>query len=167
MLIFAYEKKDLFLFNHFVKDFTKQTLSENALDLHYTLKEPQNYGIYDTDNLPIYQPKDALNTYQDYQNTLLSLEKIDANTLSAETRFTYLVFKDYLKECLEVEKYPYFSEPFTPNSGIHTTLPILLAEYTFYEPNDIENYFEILATLPTYFEGLILYEKKRQIQDYL
>ena len=161
MLIFAYEKKDQFLFNHFVKDFTKQTLSENALDLHYTLKEPQNYGIYDTDNLPIYQPKDALNTYQDYQNTLLSLEKIDANTLSAETRFTYLVFKDYLKECLEVEKYPYFSEPFTPNSGIHTTLPILLAEYTFYEPNDIENYFEILATLPAYFEGLILYEKEK------
>lgn len=161
MLIFAYEKKDQFLFNHFVKDFTKQTLSENALDLHYTLKEPQNYGIYDTDNLPIYQPKDALNTYQDYQNTLLALEKIDANTLSAETRFTYLVFKDYLKECLEVEKYPYFSEPFTPNSGIHTTLPILLAEYTFYEPNDIENYFEILATLPAYFEGLILYEKEK------
>ena len=161
MLIFAYEKKDQFLFNHFVKDFTKQTLSENALDLHYTLKEPQNYGIYDTDNLPIYQPKDALNTYQDYQNTLLSLEKIDANTLSAETRFTYLVFKDYLKECLEVEKYPYFSEPFTPNSGIHTTLPILLAEYTFYEPDDIENYFEILSTLPAYFEGLILYEKEK------
>ena len=78
MLIFAYEKKDQFLFNHFVKDFTKQALSENALDLHYTLKEPQNYGIYDVSTLPIYRPMDALSSYQDYQNTLLSLEKIES-----------------------------------------------------------------------------------------
>ena len=161
MLIFAYEKKDQFLFNYFVKDFTKTNLSKNALDLHCTLKEPQNYGIYDVTHLPVYQPKDALNSYQDYQNTLLTLEKIDSSSLSTENQFTYFVFKDYLNECLEIEKYPYFSEPLTPNSGIHTTLPILLAEYTFYDTDDIENYFEILSTLPAYFEGLLLYEKEK------
>lgn len=161
MLIFACEKKDQLVFNRYVNTFTKNTLSENALDLHYTLKEPTNYGIYDAAPLPIYQSKDALIAYDNFQNLLFSLKKIDCSTLSKESQFTYLVLQDYLKECLEMEKYPYFPEPFTPNSGIHTTLPILLAEYTFYEKSDIETYFEILSTLPSYFEGLLTYETEK------
>lgn len=161
MLIFAYKKKDQLLFNHFVKEYIQNTLSENALDLHYTLKEPSLYGIYEATSLPIYQPKDALNAYQSLQDTLFSLKKIDSLALSKEQYFTYLVLQDYLTECLEAEKYPYFPEPFTPNSGVHTTLPILLAEYTFYDTNDIKVYFDILSAIPAYFEGLLLYETEK------
>ena len=76
MLIFAYEKKDQLVFNRYVNTFTKNTLSENALDLHYTLKTPTNYGIYDAAPLPIYQSKDALIAYDNFKNLLFYLQSI-------------------------------------------------------------------------------------------
>ena len=161
MLIVCILKKDQLAFNHYIKEFTKNTLSENALDLHYTLKEPSNYGIYDVLPLPVYESGDALDTYNELHKNLLTLEKIDVSSLSANQSFTYEVLKDYLEEHLELEKYPYFAEPLTPNSGVQTTLPILLAEYRFYDTDDIETYFEILSALPSYFEGLIQYETEK------
>lgn len=161
MLIVCILKKDQLAFNHYVKEFTKNTLSENALDLHYTLKEPSNYGIYDAVSLPIYEHGDALDTYAEINQNLLLLENIDASSLSDKQSFTYQVLQDYLEEHLELEQYPYFAEPLTPNSGVHTTLPILLAEYRFYDTDDIETYFEILSVLPSYFEGLIQYETEK------
>ena len=161
MLIVCILKKDQLAFNHYVKEFTQNTLSQNALDLHYTLKEPSNYGIYDAAPLPVYESGAALNTYSELYQNLLALEKIDISSLSDNQSFTYEVLRDYLEEHLELEKYPYFAEPLTPNSGVHTTLPILLAEYQFYDTGDIDTYFEILATLPSYFEGLIQYETEK------
>lgn len=161
MLIVCYIKKDQLTFNHYVKEFTQNTLSENTLDLHYTLKEPSYYGIYDTNPLPVYTPKDALTSYDETKENLLLLEKIDPAALSEKQAFTYYVLQDYLKENLELEKYPYYAEPLTPNSGVHTTLPILLAEYTFYSTEDIETYFELLSAIPSYFEGLIQYETEK------
>ena len=76
MLIVCILKKDQLAFNHYVKEFTQNTLSQNALNLHYTLKEPSNYGIYDAAPLPVYESGDALNTYSELHQNLLALEKI-------------------------------------------------------------------------------------------
>lgn len=161
MLIICYVKRDQLAFNHYVKEFTHAGLSENALEMHYTLKDPSAYGIYDVKPLPIYRPGDALTYYQDTAQKLSELESIDASALSEKDAFTYHVLKDYLKETLELEKYPYYAEPLTPNSGIHTTLPVLLAEYTFYDTQDIDEYFEILNAVPLYFEGIATYEVEK------
>lgn len=161
MLIICYTKRDQLSFNHFVKKFTTDTLSENALDLHYTVKKPSNYGIYDVTPLPVYEKADALSTYKDFEEQLCTLESIDVSALTCEDAFAYYVLHDYLEENLELEKYPYYAEPLTPNSGVHTTLPILLAEYTFYDKQDIENYFELLSAIPAYFEGIALYETEK------
>ncbi len=161
MLITCYIKRDQLAFNHYVKEFTADALSKNALDLHYTVKEPSDYGIYDVMPLPVYEKEDALSTYKDFEEKLLTLESIDVSALPREDAFVYYVLHDYLEENLELEKYPYYAEPLTPNSGIHTTLPILLAEYTFYDKQDIENYFELLSAIPAYFDGIALYETEK------
>ncbi len=161
MLIVCYVKRDQLAFNHYVKEFTHQQLSENALEMHYTLKNPSAYGIYDVSPLPVYHSKDALTYYQKTADNLSRLEQIDVSALSEKDAFTYSVLKDYLEETLELEKYPYYAEPLTPNSGVHTTLPILLAEYAFYDEQDIEEYFEILSVIPDYFEGIATYETEK------
>lgn len=161
MLIICYVKRDQLAFNHYVKEFTENTLSSNALDLHYTVKEPALYGIYETTPLPIYEKEEALTIAEQYEKELLTLNKIDISALSEKDAFTYAVLHDYLEENLELEKYSYYAEPLTPNSGIHTTLPILLAEYTFYTTDDIENYFELLAAIPEYFSSVLLYETEK------
>ena len=161
MLIVCYMKRDQLAFNHYVKEFTRNQLSENALEMHYTLKNPSAYGIYDVSPLPVYHSNDALTYHQKTAGALSKLEQIDASALSEKDAFTYLVLKDYLTETMELEKYAYYAEPLTPNSGIHTTLPILLAEYTFYTEQDIDEYFEILSAIPAYLEGIATYEAEK------
>lgn len=161
MLTICYVKKDQLFFNHYVKQFTKTQLSGNALDLHYTLKDPSAYGIYEINPLPIYQKEDALTSYEQFEEEITQLSKIDVSSLSTEDAFTYYVLSDYLNENLELEKYPYYTEPLTPNSGIHTTLPILLAEYTFYTKEDVDNYLTLLSSIPAYLDSIVLYEEEK------
>lgn len=161
MLIFFYSKRDSLYFDHYVKEFTRNRLSINALDLHYTLKNPADYGIYGITPFPVYEEGDSFSSVSELEKELTSLNKIDVAALSEKDVFTYYVLYDYLTESLELEKYPYYAEPLTPNSGIHTTLPILLAEYTFYSEKDIENYFDILTAVPEYLNSVFRYEKEK------
>lgn len=161
MLIFCYVKKDTLSFQYHIKQFTKSQLSANALDLHYTIKEPSDYGIYAPTPLPVYVSQDELAAYEEYESELAKLSKIDVSALSQKDAFTYYVLSDYLKENLELAKYPYYTEPLTPNSGIHTTLPILLAEYTFYTREDIEDYLYLLSFVPQYLDSIALYEEEK------
>lgn len=161
MLTFCYAKKDRLALNHYVKEFTITQLSRNALDLHYTVKNPSAYGIYPDDALPIYQENEALSSYQAFEEELSKLSKIDVSALSEEEAFNYYVLSDYLEENMALEKYPYYTEPLTPNSGIHTTLPILLAEYTFYTEADVDNYLKLLSSVPAYLDSIALYEEEK------
>ncbi len=161
ILLLGYTKKDQLAFHHYVKQFSISQLSGNALDLHYTLKNPEIYGIKKEQLLPLYQSGDAQTSYAQFEKELETLEKIDVSALSDSDALTYNLLHDYLTENMELEKYPYYTEPLTPNSGIHTTLPILLAEYTFSSTEDIETYLELLACVPDYLSSITLYEKEK------
>ena len=161
MLITCYAKKDQLTFHCYVKDFSVTQLADNGLDLHYTIQNPESYGINAAYTLPVYQPKEALTSHQIFEDELIKLEKIDVSALTGEDAFTYYILQDYLEENLSLESFPYYSEPLTPNSGIHTTLPILLAEYAFYTQEDIENYLNLLASVPDYLESIALYEEEK------
>lgn len=161
MLVICYVKKDQLAFHRYVKNFTISQLSNNALDLHYTIKSPSDYGITVSQTLPVYQKDEALSSYKLFEEELTELSKIDVTALSEQDAFTYYVLTDYLQENLQLEKYPYYAEPLTPNSGIHTTLPILLAEYAFYTTEDIDNYLLILASVPEYLNSIALYEEEK------
>ena len=161
MLIICYVKKDQLAFHRYAKNFTFSQLSNNALDLHYTIKNPSDYGITVSQTLPVYQKDEALSSYKLFEEELAELSKIDVTALSEPDAFTYYVLTDYLQENLQLEKYPYYAEPLTPNSGIHTTLPILLAEYAFYTTEDIDNYLLILASVPEYLNSIALYEEEK------
>ena len=163
MLILGYAKRDRFYFNHYIKEFTTEKLSSNALDLHYTLKNPSAYGIYDATPFTLYKANDSLSSYTTLKKDLDKLKKIDVSALKEEDAFTYYILQDYLTECLKLEEFPYYTEPLTPNSGVHTTLPILLAEYTFYSEKDVETYFEILSAVPSYLNSILLYEKEKAL----
>ena len=161
ILIICYIKKDQLDFHHFMKTYLKDTLSENSLDLQYTLKNPEDYGIKTTNRLPTYKKNDALSFFKETQSLLKQLDSIDVSSLSTEDAFTYRVLHDYLEETLALENFPYYEEPLTPNSGIHTTLPILLTEYHFYDKQDVENYLELLSYVPDYLEGILIYDTEK------
>ena len=149
-------------FEKYTNDLFVSELSGNILNLHYTLAYPENYGITDKTILPIYTggSTDTDNT-EEIASSLKILSGISKDKLSPEAAVTYDLLTRYLTLELKGSSFSYYSEPFSPNSGIQSSLPILLADYTFRHGEDVEDYLNILAQSKTYLEGLLLYEKEK------
>ncbi len=137
-------------------------LSEDGLSLHYTLSAPETYGIDETVNtLPTYDKTRSLADYHTLVSTLDSLKEIQRNSLSETNQRTYDILLDYLEREEKAYAYLYYDEPLSPTSGMQNQLPILLAEYSFGDITDIENYLCLLQSVPAYFEGLARFEQEK------
>lgn len=146
-------------FNRFTRDLFISELSSSTLTLHYTFAYPENYGLSGNDPLPFYSGEESPQTEQTALNqTLSELSRISSKNLSTEESYTYELLYRYLTRRLKGSEYTYYSEPFSPNSGIQSGLPILLADYTFRRKEDVEDYLNILAQTDKYFSGLLQYE---------
>lgn len=51
-------------------------------------------------------------------------------------------------------------EPLGPSLGIQAQLPVLLAEYAFYEDRDITDYLTLLTTIRPYFRSILNLRKR-------
>lgn len=148
-------------FQKFTKEVFCQETSSNTISLHYTLKNPEKYGIKE---IPI--TYGTLETGK--QDTLASIENIrrnmdgfDHEKLSSQNRLTYDVL-DYYLGCLKEEaEYTLYDEPLGLVSGIHTQLPVVLSEYQFYGKKDVDIYLELLKKTPEYFQSVIAFEKAK------
>lgn len=139
-----------------------EELSEDGLSLHYTLANPGVYGIQETSlKLPSYDKTQSLADYQTLLNAIASLKEIHRDSLSDTNQRTYDILLDYLEDEQEAYTYLYYDEPLSPASGMQNQLPILLAEYTLRDKNDIENYLCLLQSVPSYFEGLAQFETEK------
>lgn len=149
-------------FNSLSRELFKSELSNNALNLHYTLAYPENYGLEGKVSLPVYTGKtDPSSEKEELLTTLSALTDIDKDKLNARDAYTYDLLQRHLTRSLKGTDFPYYSEPFSPNSGIQSGLPILLADYTFRHKDDIEDYLDILEQTEDYLGGLLQYEKEK------
>lgn len=148
-------------FKNFTFCLFQQEVASNTINLHYTLKEPEKYGIT---NAPI-----TLGSF-DFNETsaLVSIENLEAalhkfsyNTLSKENQLTYDILAHYFETLKTDTTYYLYEEPLSPVTGTHAQLPILLAEYQFYDAEDVETYLSLLATVPDYFSSLIRFEQQK------
>lgn len=137
-------------------------LSRDGLSLHYTLANPESYGIDESNpSLPVYDRTQSIADYQAILSAIDALEEIDKDSLNSSNRQTYELLLDYLKTESSSFAYFYYDEPLSPTSGMHTHLPVLLAEYTFYDKEDVENYISLLQSVPAYLKGLGEFEKDK------
>ena len=54
-----------------------------------------------------------------------------------------------------------YTENLSPTIGEQAQLPLLLAEYHFYDEQDVKDYIATLSEIPEYFEGIIDFEKRK------
>lgn len=157
-------------FQQFTNTFFKEEVASNTLTLHYTLADPESYGIHKqnitlgTIALP-FSSKDAS------QKERLNLLRQKLNTfhpknLSFTNQVTYDSLKLILETTCQSTSYPFLSEPLSPTLGIQAQLPILLAEYTFRTQKDVEDYLELLGEIPDYFQEIISYEESKAQYGY-
>lgn len=148
-------------FDRFTEDLFLSDLSANTLNLHYTIAYPENYGLTGKAILPVYHPDPENTDREALKDSLTTLSSISPENLSSQDAFTYHLLMRHLNLSLEGNTYSYYSEPFSPNSGIQSGLPILLADYAFRRKQDVEDYLDILEQSRAYLEGLLQYETEK------
>lgn len=137
-------------------------LSADGLSLHYSLKNPSDYGVRNPEwGFSAYSPEETEDEILYLQDTLAAMENISPRSLSPENRITYEILAGYLTNQLECYDYILYEEPLTFSSGMHVELPILLSEYNFYQKEDVEHYLTLLASLPEYLAGVEIFEKEK------
>lgn len=174
--LLAFSGMTLFLFSwrRDEKRFTNITntlfvndMKANTLNMHYTLANPEDFGIHDYEPvLSCYHADLALQSQAETENTLAALKAIRPDKLSESDAILWRLMTRSLENTLALDSFPYYSEPLSPSSGAQSRLPILLAEYTFRGKRDVEDYLALLDQTDDYFASLLVYEQEKSAAGY-
>ena len=148
-------------FRTFTRSLFQTEVSANTISLHYTLRSPSDYGIADIPATYGSLSSDPVAAKASVRNVLSSLQEFDPDTLSSENALTFKILDTYLKNASTGTDYLLYQEPLGSVSGIHTQLPVLLSEYSFYDTQDVETYLALLKETPSYFDSVIRFEQKK------
>ena len=150
--------------NHQFEIFTEALfaadVSSNALNLHYTLANPEDFGIVEySTSLGTFDPKQISAGMLACENRRVALREFPLKELNRDNQLTYdILCLAYETELLPGNNY-LLEEYISPSLGMQAQLPVLLAEYTFRKEQDVQDYLKLLASVDTYFEGILEFEK--------
>lgn len=148
-------------FRKFTETLFCQEVSSNAVSLHYTLKNPDQYGITDSPVTFGYFSKDPGERKITTENTQAALKRFSYQKLSKQNQLTYDVLNYYLELSKKESEYLLYEEPMGTVSGVQTQIPVLLSEYQFQTKADVDAYLELMKTTPEYFNSLIAFEQEK------
>lgn len=155
--------KDAKAFDNLTEEIFQNELYGNTLNLHYTLANPENFGIERYEPmLPIYSADSGAQSEAALTGYITGLSAINRNRLEDEQQYTYKLLSRFLSHTQESSAFPYYDEPLSPASGMQSQLPILFAEYAFRSVEDVEDYLALLDQTDEYFGSLLLYEQEKK-----
>lgn len=153
---------DSFLFHRLTDSFFKQSLENDALNLHFTLAAPEQYGItLKSASLPVYSRENTLASARATQAFMDQLSRLHPDRLKGEDRYTYDLLFSWLELQLAGQEFSYCEEPLSPSSGMQSELPLLFAEYTLRNKEDVTAYLSLLESIGPYLQGLADYEDEK------
>jgi len=141
-------------------------VSGDALTMNYFLADPYRldierpeptFGEVLTPEL-IAESKVESAEFSDY------FSKIQYDNLRYDQQIVYDILARRIAIFDEMEReedFYYYTGYIRPLNGIQVQLPILLVEFSFYTPEDIERYLDLLADTYRYFNDIIEFERER------
>ena len=148
-------------FEAFSRKVFQNEVSGSTLTLHYTLAHPEKQGIPRKKASLGTVPTDMKNTYQICSQYEEKLKSFRYSRLSTENQLTLDSMLLYYHTEKSLGDNYLLQEPLGPSLGIQAQLPVLLAEYAFYEDQDITDYLNLLTTIRPYFQSILKFEKKK------
>lgn len=150
-------------------DYTNQIfcseVTASTLNMHYSLAHPENYGISDYKvtygNVSADSEGEVSLLLENWMGKLRSFEK---KNLTPGQQMTYDIMMDYARKELSATGFGLYDEILRPSTGIQSQLPVLLAEYTFYDARDIEDYLKLISITPDFFHQIMEFEQKKAEQ---
>ena len=148
-------------FEKFTSDLFCQETASNTVNLHYTLRDPEEFGIREAPVTFGTFETDENRKLASVENIRRAMEEFDPEKLSVTNRLTFDVMDYYMDRLKENAEFTLYEEPLGLVSGIHTQLPVLLSEYQFYDREDVDIYLELMKMTPEYFQSLIAFEQAK------
>lgn len=149
-------------FSNYLNQIFKSEITASTLNMHYSLAHPENYGI--TNYKVTYGNVSAdrgAETAVVLENWKKSLKKFKKKNLSVSQQMTYDIIMDYIEREIPAGKFSLHQEILRPSTGFQSQLPVLLAEYTFYDEKDVEDYLKLLSSTPDLFGKIMELERKK------
>ena len=144
----------------------QEEVSGSMLTLHYSLAYPEKKHIARPSPTLGTVSTDTDATYQKYEQYLQKLKNFSPDKLSCKNQITRDMLLLYYQTQLSARDYTLLDEPLSPSLGIQAQLPVLLAEYAFYNDQDIADYLNLLTSVKPYFQSLLAYERKKSEAGY-
>ena len=148
-------------FEHYTRELFCQEVASNTITLHYTLKNPEEYGISEGPASYGSVSTDTASMGAAAENALASLHLYDRQKLSRKNKLTYDILEETFAFSVDAAKYALYEEPLAPLTGTQSQLPVLLSEYPFYDTSDVDTYLELLSETPDYFYEIAEFEKAK------
>ncbi len=137
-------------------------MTGSFLSLHYSLTDPEAYGINDYE---ISFGNASLEEAGAYQKELArwkeALNAIDPDLLTGDDKLTWQILEHTLTAEQLPEEMLLYGQNLAPTIGVQAQLPVLLAEYRFDSKKDAEEYLTLLSGIDDYFRQLLEFEKAR------
>lgn len=153
-------------FEAFTDQIFREEVIGNTLTLHYSLANPEKAGIIRPAPTLGTISGDLTETYElceTYENTL---KEFSYSRLSRDNQITMDMLLLYFHTLQEQKGKELLETVLSPSLGIQAQLPILLAEYAFYEDQDIIDYMKLLSEIRPYFQSILLFEQEKSKAGY-
>lgn len=148
-------------FEKFTEKIFEKELSGSMLNLHYTLAHPEKKGIPRPAPTLGTVTSDSEKTFALYEDYLEQLKNFSPSRLSRDNQITLDMLLLYFHTQLSVKDCTLLEEMLSPSLGIQAQLPVLLAEYVFYQDQDISDYLNLLISIEPYFQSILEFEKEK------
>ena len=149
-------------FDAFTDEIFASDMTENILNLHWSVAFPENYGIEDYEvSFGSFSKEYEAESWEELEDTLEALKNFDYELLTDEQKLTYDILNTYAEDNLKAKDYRLYYDYMSPTNGIQSYLPTLLAEYKFYKERDVEDYLDALRLFPDYFADLMAFEQEQ------
>ena len=138
----------------------REQVSDGYLGLHYTLADPSAYGITDCEiNFGEFSLAHLLESWETQKEEKSMLDSIPMEFLTDDQQLTYKILEASYNAEDSFKGLELYYQPLAPTVGIQAQLPVLLAEYIFYQKQDIEDYLTLLSTIDQYYQQILDFEK--------
>ncbi len=145
-------------FTQLIDDIFLETVTESGLTLHTLISDPEAYGITDFPaTLGDYSIEGIKSSYSEGDALYAELKEIDRDTLLSAQQLDYDILTAYLEAQQGGEDFYLYEYPFSSIGGLQMELPIVLAEYSFRNKEDVDNYLSLLSDIDECYTQLLAY----------
>ena len=118
-------------FDQFINDIFETEVTENTINLHFTISDPEKYGITDYPVTLGDLSNDAMSdSNARLENYLSGLSSFSYTELTLNQQLTYDILENYFQLQLDMADMYLYDELLRPSTGVQAQLPILYEEYS-------------------------------------